>query len=277
MLENWLRMIEEKLMEFLPKEESLPCRLPEAMRYSVLSRGKRIRPRVVMGSAHLVGGDPERVLPFACGVEMIHTYSLIHDDLPAMDNDDFRRGQATSHRVFGEAMAILAGDALLTDAFSLMSDPKTGFKPEAVLRALNLLAKALGSQGMVGGQAVDIEVANKPISEDLVRWVHLHKTALFLKSSALMGAILYEADERSLSLLEDFGEAFGMAFQLVDDILDYHKPERVNLAKVIGLQRATEEALELLDRSIRAIEPFGSRNEPLKQIVLIIRKQLENV
>ncbi len=276
MLENWLKMIEEKLTEFLPKEGSIPSRLPEAMRYSVLSGGKRIRPLLVMSSAYLVGGDPERVLPFACAVEMIHTYSLIHDDLPAMDNDDFRRGQATSHRVFGEAMAILAGDALLTDAFYLMSDAQSGFKAEAVLRVINLLSKAVGSQGMVGGQAVDIEVSNKAISEDLIRWVHLHKTALFLKISAMIGAILYEADERSISLLDDFGSAFGMAFQIADDILDYHKSETVNLAKVIGLEKAKQEALELLKRSLKAIEPFGSRNKPLKEIVLMIGKQLEN-
>ncbi|RLA85815.1 MAG: polyprenyl synthetase family protein, partial [Deltaproteobacteria bacterium] len=190
-------MVEEALGRFLPREGCIPSRLPEAMRYSVFSGGKRIRPLLVLASCYAVGGDPQRALPFACALEMIHTYSLIHDDLPSMDDDDYRRGRATSHRVFGEALAILAGDALLTDAFGLMSSPgaREGISPEVALSVIHEVARAVGSEGMVGGQAVDVEVEGKEVDGGLIQWIHERKTAAFIMAAVKIGGMLGGAEE----------------------------------------------------------------------------------
>lgn len=276
-IEEWIAWIEEALTHYLPPLGSIPSRLPEAMRYSVFTGGKRIRPLLALAACYAVGGDPQKALPFACALEMIHTYSLIHDDLPSMDNDDFRRGKATSHKVFGEALAILAGDGLLTDAFALMasSEATEGLGAEVALKVIREVARAVGTQGMVGGQAVDIEVEGREVDEELIRWIHEKKTAAFIHAATKVGAIIGGADEEKLALIERFGYAFGRAFQLVDDVLDHQEEKSSNLARVKGVKEVREEARRLFQEAYRALEPFGPKAEPLKEIAKRVEKVLD--
>lgn len=201
------------LEKHLPSETEAPADLHKAVRYSTFAGGKRLRPALALASFEACHGEGDSVLLAACALEMTHTFSLIHDDLPCMDDDDFRRGRPTNHKVFGEAIAILAGDSLLVYAFELLA--KTG-RPECIVT----LARALGTKGMLGGQVVDIQSEGKPVGLDIVNYIHNHKTAALIEASLVLGAQLAGADDDVIAGLGAFGNRIGLAFQIVDDVLD---------------------------------------------------------
>jgi len=228
-------LVEKALDFYLPKEGDYPESIHKAMRYSVMAGGKRIRPTLVIKAAELFGTSYEKVLPTACAIEMIHTYSLIHDDLPMMDNDDFRRGKPTCHKVYGEAVALLAGDALLTHAFLTITKNAAieGISDKSVIDVIEKISEAAGSNGMIGGQTVDIEVSGKSINEDTLYYIDLHKTACLLQASLWSGARLAEANNDDLRTLELYGEKIGIIFQITDDILDVIGDEKL-IGKPVG-------------------------------------------
>lgn len=282
--------IDAALDRFLPKETVLPHSLHKAMRYSIFAGGKRVRPILMLAACQAVGGDTEKAIPAACAMEMIHTYSLIHDDLPAMDDDDFRRGNPTNHKVFGEAIAILAGDALLTEAFKLISDPRfaDGCDPVARLTVIHEIANCAGSHGMVGGQVVDMESEGKAdIDLPTVQYIHTHKTGALIKASVVSGALLGNADQQKLAAITRYGEAAGLAFQIADDILDIEGTTeeigkdagsdeargKATYPAVMGLVAAKEEAQAMMDEAMRALEVFGAEADPLREIAAYIVKR----
>ncbi len=279
--------IDAALDAYLPRENELPHNLHKAMRYSVFAGGKRVRPILMLAACQAVGGDTERAVPAACAMEMIHTYSLIHDDLPAMDDDDFRRGNPTNHKVFGEAIAILAGDALLTEAFRLISDPRSvkGCNPSALLILIHEIATCAGSHGMVGGQVVDMESEGKPDMDlPTVQYIHTHKTGALIKASVVAGALLGGADDNKLAAVTRYGEAAGLAFQIADDILDIEGTTeqigkdagsdeargKATYPAVMGLAAAKHEAQAMMDEAFRALEIFGMEADPLREIATYI-------
>lgn len=205
-------IVNQALDRCIPDENKEPKSLHQAMRYSVFAGGKRLRPILAIASFEAVGGKGKAILPVACAIEMIHTYSLIHDDLPCMDDDDFRRGKPTLHKVYGDGMAVLAGDALHALAFELLLQSKN---PQVVYE----VAKAIGTEGMIGGQVKDLEAEGKKVSLKQVEYIHTHKTGKLLRASVRAGAILGGADKATLSALSGYGEKFGLAFQKIDDIL----------------------------------------------------------
>ena len=213
--------------------------LYDAMRYSLLAGGKRLRPVLLLETCRMCGGDVERALPFACAVEMLHTYSLIHDDLPAMDNDDLRRGRPTNHKVYGEATAILAGDALLTAAFETMLEHGGPFPPERVVAAAACLGKAAGARGMVGGQALDMAGEGHALNLQEVKELQALKTGALISAAAEMGCILAGAGEIKRKTIREYARAIGLAFQVRDDILDVEGDE-ASLGKPVGSDAASE-------------------------------------
>ena len=279
-------LVDAALDRWLPGEEVLPAVLHRAMRYSVFAGGKRLRPVLILAACEAVGGQPARALPAACAMEMIHTYSLIHDDLPAMDDDDFRRGRPTSHKVFGEANAILAGDALLTEAFRLLADPlaNAGHDPAVLLRVIETVARCAGSQGMVGGQVVDMEAEGQPIDLATLQYIHTRKTGALFLASIQAGAWLGGGNDRQVAALTRYGETAGLAFQIADDILDI-VGDQATLGKdvgsdqargkatypaLLGLSEARRRAEELRDLALAALEPLGDGAEPLRAIARYI-------
>lgn len=242
----------------------------KAMRYSAIAGGKRLRPALVMEFYRLSGGNPKDVLPFAVALEMIHTYSLIHDDLPCMDNDDFRRGKPTNHKVYGEAMAVLAGDALLTEAFALATRPENleKFTAEQIVKATNCLAKNAGVFGMIGGQVIDIESEHKKISYDELVLLQKYKTGALIESAVQMGCILGGADENKLKAAKEYAYSLGLAFQIQDDILDIEgdaeifgkpigsdiKKEKSTFPSQIGLDNCKEKVKQLTQNAISAVK-----------------------
>lgn len=270
--------INRALEELLPPEESFPPVIHQAMRYSVMGGGKRLRPLLVLAAAEAVGGNPEKAMPFAAAIEFIHTYSLIHDDLPAMDNDDYRRGRPTSHRIYGEAVAILAGDALLTYAFEVLarsSENSFGTSDSQIIRVISEIAQAAGTQGMIGGQVVDLESEGKNISEDLLDYMHRHKTGALIRASVRAGAILAGAKEKQLASLTEYAENFGLAFQIMDDVLDVvgleeelgkpvgsdQRNEKATFVSRWGLEGACQRAFEYSEKAIENLKVFGERGE----------------
>ncbi|MDK8277962.1 polyprenyl synthetase family protein [Peptostreptococcus anaerobius] len=226
--------IEDKIESYLPKEEGYQKTIFEAMNYSLRAGGKRLRPILLMEAYKLCQGQGEDFVPYSVAMEMIHTYSLIHDDLPALDNDDLRRGKPTNHIVFGEAMAILAGDALLNTAYETMLN--AAFKhprPELSLRAAYEISRGAGIYGMIGGQVVDVESEDKKINKDKLDYIHMNKTAAMIVGSVRAGAILAGVDEDRLESLTKYAENIGLAFQIVDDILDIEGDEKL-LGKRVG-------------------------------------------
>jgi geranylgeranyl diphosphate synthase type II len=214
-------LINTALDLLLPRASAYPSPIHEAMRYSTLAGGKRLRGAFVIAVADILGTDGERVLPAAAALEMIHTYSLIHDDLPAMDDDDYRRGKPTCHKVYGEAVAILAGDALLTLAFCTLSRlQEKGFEPGVVLRVIQEVGKAAGSQGLIGGQAVDLDSEGVKVSKETLEYIHNHKTGALFSASVRCGALLSGAGDEELQALSEYAKGFGLAFQITDDLLD---------------------------------------------------------
>ena len=279
--------IDAALDRFLPRETELPHSIHKAMRYSIFAGGKRVRPILMLAACQAVGGDTGCAIPAACAMEMIHTYSLIHDDLPAMDDDDFRRGNPTNHKVFGEAIAVLAGDALLTEAFKLASDPRftDGCEPSGLLAVIHEIATCAGSYGMVGGQVVDMESEGRhDIDLATVQYIHTHKTGALIKASVVAGALLGGASGQQLAAIARYGEAAGLAFQITDDILDIEGTTeeigkdagsdeargKATYPAVMGLAAAKLEAQSMMDEALRALEIFGAEADTLREIARYI-------
>lgn len=283
------RIIDVALEEIIPKETDFPQTLHRAMRYALFPGGKRIRPILAMAAYEAVGGEGNGILSYACGLELIHTYSLIHDDLPALDDDDYRRGKPTNHRVFGEAMAILAGDALLTEAFHLMS--REGLEgaadPRVAIEAIHEISRAAGFAGMIAGQVVDIESEGSTVELPTLEFIHTHKTSCLILVSVRAGGRLGGGRAEEMAALTRYGKAVGLAFQITDDILDVEgnrasmgRDPGVDMARnkitypgLLGLEESKRRYNELIGQAIAALELFGERGEALREIALYIGKR----
>ncbi len=263
-------LIEERLAACFRDREPM-ADLYDAMEYSLLGGGKRIRPVLTLETCRMCGGSPEQALPFACAVEMIHTYSLIHDDLPCMDDDDLRRGKPTNHKVYGEATAVLAGDGLLTAAFETALEESAGLPPERVTAAAACLAQAAGARGMVGGQALDMAAQGRAVSRSEVEYLQKKKTGALLSAAAEMGCIVAGGSEEDRAAVRRYAQKLGLAFQVRDDMLDVEGDE-ATLGKPVGSDRANEKTTfvsllgmdacrELVEKltgeAVEALAPFG--------------------
>jgi len=271
--------VDAALDRFLPPESERPESLHKAMRYSVFAGGKRLRPVLVIAGAEAVGGSAERVMPTACAMELIHTYSLVHDDLPAMDNDDFRRGVPTNHKVFGEATAILAGDALLTLAFRLVADNarKTNI---SALDVVVDIADAAGHGGMVAGQVADLEAEGRQVGADTVDYIHAHKTGALIRTSLRAGAMLCGAGAEQVRALSVAGADLGLAFQIVDDILDVvasseelgktagkdQIQQKATYPAIHGIEASRARAALLIRDAEEALRVLGPPAEPIRAL-----------
>jgi geranylgeranyl diphosphate synthase type II len=283
-------LVNRALEGYLPKVRGPAFRVSEAMHYSLFAGGKRVRPILCLAGAEAVGGDAGQALPVACALEMIHTYSLIHDDLPAMDNDDLRRGQPTCHKQFDEATAILAGDGLLTEAFHLMAD-QAGRYPDQeamLLEVITLVAAAAGCQGMVGGQMLDLQAEGRKVTLKELETIHRRKTGALLTASVRAGALVGGGARGEVDLLTRYGEKFGLAFQITDDLLDVEGDaaemgktpgmdqlrEKATYPALLGRDRAREWAGRLVEEAVADLEPLGRAAEPLKEIgrYLLVRR-----
>ncbi|NWF54230.1 MAG: polyprenyl synthetase family protein [Syntrophaceae bacterium] len=288
-LQRRRRLVDEALKRWIPSEDAFPFQVHKAMHYSLFAGGKRLRPILALAASDAVGGLIRDVLPLACSFELIHTYSLIHDDLPSMDNDDLRRGKPTSHRVFGEALAILAGDALLTEAFHLAARPDLmkGVSPRRRIQALWHLARAAGSLGMVGGQTVDILTQGKRVDAATLEYIHTRKTGALISASVAAGAILGGATARQYRSLQGYGEKLGLAFQITDDLLD-EEGEETKLGKAVGkdqskgkatypglygIPESRRQAEGLITEALHHLQSFDRRANPLRQIAGFILKR----
>ncbi len=282
--------IDRELDRLLPGEKDYPEQLHRAMRYSVFAGGKRLRPVLALAGCEAVGGRIENALPYACALEMIHSYSLIHDDLPAMDDDDLRRGVAANHKAFGEAVAILAGDALLTHAFYILPDPELSTLGEGTrLRMVREIAAAAGSMGMVGGQTVDIFYeGEKEIDLPTLEYIHTHKTGAMIRAAVRIGAIAGGADEMQMSDLTEYGEKIGLSFQITDDLLDLSGDEKIlgkntgsdlkrgkkTYPALFGVQESEKRALELMEGAVDSLSRFDHRADPLRSIAQYIIERI---
>ncbi len=267
----------------LPPADRFPRPLFEAVRYSLFAGGKRIRPAFAIAAAEAVGGGAEEAVPLAAALEMVHTYSLIHDDLPAMDDDDLRRGRPTNHRVYGEGMAVLAGDALLTDAFLVLVEGST-LPAERVLQAVRVLARAAGSGGMVAGQALDLESEGRQLDLPTLEFLHTHKTGALIRASVVLGAIAAGAAPEATRALERYAERVGLAFQIADDVLDVEgttealgKPvgsdqgrAKATYPAVVGLAEAKRRAEELMREAEEYLDRFGPAGAPLRALARFV-------
>lgn len=288
-LEARKKLIDEALDRCLPGEDNYPPDIFKAVRYSLFVGGKRIRPILCLASAEAVGGEIDPVLPVACALEFIHTYSLIHDDLPAMDDDDYRRGMLTSHKVFGEGIAILAGDALLTEAFRLMSERELlkNAPPEKVLDVIREIATAAGYFGMVGGQVVDLQSEGQVVDSDTLQYIHTHKTGAMIIASVRAGALLSGAGDADVDALSLYGRHVGLAFQIADDILNVEGDRKVmgkgtgsdaqrgkiTYPALMGLDASRGKARELIAGALSAISHFDDRALPLRRIASYIMER----
>jgi geranylgeranyl diphosphate synthase type II len=288
-LEERRGLVNRALEAYLPKVRGPAFRVTQTMHYSLFAGGKRLRPILCLAAAEAVGGDPGEVLPVACALEMIHTYSLIHDDLPAMDDDDLRRGQPTCHKQFDEATAILAGDGLLTEAFHTMAAATTYEGREAVLlEAIRLVADAAGYRGMVGGQMLDLLAEERRVSLKELETIHRHKTGALLTAAVRTGALMGGGSRAEVTLLTSYGEKFGLAFQVTDDLLDVEgeaaemgktpgmdeKHGKATYPAVLGLEATRKWAQSLVEEAINALESFQARAEPLRALAryLLVRR-----
>jgi len=277
------RIIDSALGEYLPPEDRFPEVIFRAMRYSVLSGGKRLRPTLVLAACEAVGGDPATAVPAACAVELIHSYSLIHDDLPAMDDDDFRRGKPTNHKVFGEAMAILAGDALQALAFEIITGTK-GVAPEIVLEVARRVASAAGIGGMVTGQVVDMLSEGKEIDAETLRFMHAHKTGALIEVSVVAGGLLGGGTPEQIKSLGLYGDKVGLAFQIADDILDIEgdraktgksagsdlRKRKSTYPSLFGLDESRELARRAVDEAVAALSAFDVCADPLRSLARFV-------
>jgi len=280
-LENNINIIDKALDEYLPPEENPPSIIHKAMRYSVFGGGKRIRPILTLATAELFRRDTESVIKTACGIELIHTFSLIHDDLPCIDNDDFRRGKPSSHKVFGEAIALLAGDALLVSGFDLIiknSEVKE-IKKQSILKVIKETSFYIGTENMLGGQVEDISLKNEDITKaDLIN-LYMKKTAALICLSIRSGAILSGANQRQLRALTKYAENIGLAFQIIDDMLDIMQDQRdtgkPNYANIYGMKESKSESEKLIEEAKDSLKIFNQKAETLRNIAdyLLTRKK----
>ena len=257
-----------------------PDKIYDAMRYSLLAGGKRLRPILCLASCEAIGGAADLAMPMACALEMIHTMSLIHDDLPAMDDDDYRRGKLTNHKVYGEDIAILAGDGLLAYAFEYIATQTRGVSADRVLRSISHLAKASGAGGLVGGQVVDLESEGKDISVETLTYIHKHKTGALLEASVVCGAMMGGATEPEIEKLSQFAQNIGLAFQIIDDILDITatqaelgktpgkdlQSQKATYPKLWGLAESKHQADKLVAEAKQILAEFGDRGIPLQAL-----------
>ena len=275
-------IVDTALDNWLPNPQGPSRRVAEAMKYSVMAGGKRVRPILFLAGAQAVNGDQEALLPVACALECIHTYSLIHDDLPAMDNDDLRRGKATCHKVYGEAIAILAGDGLLTYAFELMCRPELREKISLPLlnEAIFVLARAAGVSGMVGGQTADILMEGQSVDPETLSFIHACKTGALIEASVEMGGLLGEGNDEEIYHLKMYGKSLGLAFQIIDDLLDVEgdqellgkpvgsddKNQKATYPALFGIKETKKKAQELLEKALSELTSFGEDADPLRAI-----------
>ena len=268
---------EAKFDEHLPPVTDRPCRLHEAMRYSMFAGGKRLRPGLAKAAFDMFGGKGDKIWLATSALEMLHTFSLIHDDLPCVDNDDFRRGKPTSHKKFGEATAVMAGDALCIQAFELMGRAGNA-------KAIEVLARLLGTYGMIGGEMTDIECEGKEVNLEIVDYIHYHKTAALIEASLLVGALIAGASEGDMEIIRNYGKSIGLAFQIVDDILDIVSTTeelgkdagsdiekgKATYPSIVGLEKSMERAKELYEESIRALDALPYDTQILRAIAAFI-------
>ena len=267
--------VEEALDQSLRPER--PESLREAMRYSLLAGGKRLRPILCLAACELAGGDAAQAMPTAVALEMIHTMSLIHDDLPAMDDDDLRRGRPTNHKVYGEAVAILAGDALLTRAFEMVALRSPGIQPERLLNVVGELSLVAGAPGLVGGQVVDLESEGQDVDLETLEYIHLHKTGALLSACVITGAMIGGADDALIKALRTYARGIGLAFQIIDDILDITASSEVlgktagkdlvadktTYPKLLGLEESRKRAADLVREAKEILNPWADKAQPL--------------
>jgi geranylgeranyl diphosphate synthase type II len=279
-------IVDRALDKLVPSAKMFPTSVHEAMRYSLFAGGKRVRPILSIAAAEALGAQTSGLLPLAGSLELIHTYSLIHDDLPAMDDDDFRRGRPTCHKIYGEAIAILAGDGLLNMAFEVMSDPRRAKAvPAARLVAIiKEISAASGVLGMVGGQVVDMESEGREIDFPTLEFIHTHKTGALIRASLRVGAIYAKASEKRLKALTRYGELAGLAFQIVDDILDITgkreetgkdvgsdlKKGKRTFPSFYGLEESRLRANEVADKAIHSLRDFDHKADPLRELAKYI-------
>ena len=274
--------IEKGIREFLPKEEGFGKSMAQAMNYSMLAGGKRLRPLLMQETYRLFGGKEKVIWPFMTGMEMIHTHSLIHDDLPALDNDDYRRGRLTTHKVYGEAMGILSGVALLNYAYEtmLLAFERTAY-PERVIRGLSVMAEKTGIHGMLGGQSVDVENDGTPLTKEMLDYIYRNKTSALIEAAMMTGAILAGADENSVAIIEEAAGKIGLAFQIQDDILDVtsteeelgkpvhsdEKNNKVTYVTLFGIEEASRQVKELSEDAVSLLKGLNKNNEFLYLLV----------
>ncbi len=278
-LKEKIAKINTALTDYMSYEENPQSIIYDAMKYSLFAGGKRLRPVIMLLVSDMLSGDENEVMPFACAMEMIHTYSLIHDDLPSMDNDDLRRGKPTNHKVYGEAMAILAGDSLLNKAFEITAQHKY-INPERALSAIAVLANSSGTEGMIGGQTVDIQSEGKKISEDELLYLHTLKTGAIIRSSGVIGAIMAGALEEQMTAIDEFCKNLGIAFQVQDDLLDVTgseqelgKPigsdsdsEKTTFVNLFGIEGTKKAVSDYTKKAISALDIFGEKANTLIEL-----------
>lgn len=285
-LQSSAEAVNAALDGFLPRAATRPATLHKAMRYSLFAGGKRIRPALTLAAAEACGGERDAALPAACAVECIHTYSLVHDDLPAMDNDDFRRGKPTNHKVFGEGVAILAGDALLTVAFEILAQaaPTRRYSAAAQIREL---AEASGSLQLIAGQVADLEAEGRRLTVPHLRYIHERKTSALLRAAVRLGGMSANCSPAQLAALSDFGYYVGLAFQVIDDILDVTQTsealgktagkdaqaEKATYPSILGLERSRKVAADLTKRAFGALAPFRGRAKALEALAEFLLKR----
>lgn len=277
-------IIDKALDKYLPPIDGMEGRVVEAARYSLFAGGKRLRPILCIAAHEACGGSSKALLPVACALEMIHTYSLIHDDLPAMDNDDFRRGKPTNHKVFGEAVAILAGDLLLTYAFELMAEHGLEDRSGTVMRVIHIIARASGFKGMVGGQMIDLACEGKEVDVPTVEYMHARKTGALITASVQAGAILAGASESEIERMGRYGRHLGLAFQITDDLLDVtgsfeemgktpgsdDRKGKRTYPFLVGIEESRRLAREHVERALDAISGYDDRANPLRAIAFYV-------
>ena len=288
--DDYKKMIDEHLLDFLPNIDNKSISLYESMKYSLTAGGKRIRPVLLLAACDFAGGDVREALPYACAMEYIHTYSMIHDDLPAMDNDDLRRGVPTNHKVYGEALAILAGDGLLTSAFEAMNKDLMLYLDDANqmakrIRAINAIAKGAGCRGMVAGQVSDIEGENNEYSNEMLEYIHINKTGALIISAIKAGLYLGNPTKDMLSNLDIYSENLGLAYQIADDILDEigdpkelgkaigsdKKQHKNTYTSLNGLEAAFTRLEHLTDDALEAIAPYYDNAEFFRDLALQLK------
>lgn len=279
-------LVDKALEALVPPAKTFPPAVFEAMRYSLFAGGKRVRPILAVAAAEALGAKTAGLLPAAGALELIHTYSLVHDDLPAMDDDDLRRGRPTCHKVYGEAIAILAGDGLLTMAFEALSDPRRlkAIPAPRLLAIIRELATASGVFGMVGGQVVDIQSEGKEMDLPTLEYIHTHKTGALIRASVRVGALYAGAGERQFAALSRYGELVGLAFQIADDILDLTGKEeelgkdvgsdlekgKMTFPGFYGLEESRRRAVEVVDKAVAVLKGFDKKADPLRELARYI-------